>query len=300
MDKRILPRAKDRITFLYVNKARIEQTEFAIKIVQANRQVTEIPISTISTLFLGPGTSITHAAIKNICNVGCSVVWCGTGGWRFYSCGIAATNSNKNILLQAEYYASKMKHMDLVRRMYLLRYPEEHLKSKTTAELRGLEGYKVQQLYQKLSAQYNVDWNGRQYSVGEFVEQDLINQCLTFSNQVLYGIVRSVISILGFSPAIGFIHTGHIDSFVFDIADLYKEKTTIIAAFKYCSKHNYFNEDELLRMLRHEFNEINLMKTIVKDILTLFDTNENNVEIELQLWDKDGSVPGGINYQNKL
>ena len=296
----MLPRAKDRITFLYVDKARIEQTEFAIQIVQANRQVTEIPISTISTLFLGPGTSITHAAIKNICDVGCSVVWCGTGGWRFYSCGIAATNSNKNILLQAEYYASKMKHMDLVRRMYLLRYPEEHLKNKTTEELRGLEGYKVQQLYQKLSAQYNVDWNGRRYSVGEFVEQDLINQCLTFSNQVLYGIVRSVISILGFSPAIGFIHTGHIDSFVFDIADLYKEKTTIIAAFKYCSKHNCFNEDELLRMLRHEFNEINLMKAIVKDILTLFDTNENNVEIELQLWDKDGSVPGGTNYQNKL
>ena len=296
----MLPRAKDRITFLYVDKARIEQTEFAIQIVQANRQVTEIPISTISTLFLGPGTSITHAAIKNICDVGCSVVWCGTGGWRFYSCGIAATNSNKNILLQTEYYASKMKHMDLVRRMYLLRYPEEHLKNKTTEELRGLEGYKVQQLYQKLSAQYNVDWNGRRYSVGEFVEQDLINQCLTFSNQVLYGIVRSVISILGFSPAIGFIHTGHIDSFVFDIADLYKEKTTIIAAFKYCSKHNYFNEDELLRTLRHKFNEINLMKTIVKDILTLFDTSENNVEIELQLWDKDGSVPGGTNYQNKL
>ena len=62
----MLPRAKDRITFLYVDKARIEQTEFAIQIVQANRQVTEIPISTISTLFLGPGTSITHAAIKNI------------------------------------------------------------------------------------------------------------------------------------------------------------------------------------------------------------------------------------------
>ena len=38
----------------------------------------------------------------------------------------------------------------------------------------------------------------------------------------------------------------------------------------------------------------------VKDRITLFDTNENNVEIELQLWDKDGSVPGGTNYQNKL
>ena len=301
-DKRILPRAKNRITFLYVDKSRIEQTEFAIQIIQNNRKITEIPISTISALFLGPGTSITHAAIKNICAVGCSVVWCGSNGWRFYSYGVPCTNSNKNILMQAEYCMSKMKHLDVVRRMYAHRYPTEHMKSKAVEELRGIEGHKVQSLYYELTKKYNVDWHGRIYVSGDFESQDLINQCLTFLNQVLYGVVKSVLLILGFSPSIGFVHTGHIDSFVFDIADLYKENTSIPIAFEYCSFNCQFNEDILLKMLREKFVEIGFMKTLTKDIFSLFDSDEAEVEteIDLRLWGKNKNVPAATNYQNKF
>ena len=36
---------------------------------------------------------------------------------------------------------------------------------------------------------------------------------------------------LGCSPGLGFVHTGHERSFVYDIADLYKAEITIPAAF---------------------------------------------------------------------
>lgn len=296
-DKRILPRAKDRISFLYVDKSRIEQTEYAIQIIQSGRKITEIPISTIAALFLGPGTTITHMAIRNICESGCSIVWCGDGGWRFYASGTSGTNSSKNILTQMEFHESKVKHLAIVRKMYQMRYPDAHLKSKSIAELRGLEGYRVQNLYNTLALKYNIEWDGRRYKVDDFESQTLINQCLTFSNQILYGIVRGVLHIMGFSSAIGYIHTGHMESFVFDIADLYKEQLTIPASFEYCYKYNYFDRQKLESMIRQYIVDIKLMKRMPKDIMSLFDIDDApEPEIELLLWNGDTTISGGKNY----
>ena len=52
---------------------------------------------------LGPGTNITHAAIKTACDSGCSIVWCGENGARFYAYGQGETRSAKNTLIQAKY-----------------------------------------------------------------------------------------------------------------------------------------------------------------------------------------------------
>ena len=51
------------------------------------------------------------------------------------------------------------------------------------------------------------------------------------ANSVLYGICQAAIVSLGFSPGLGFIHTGKMLSFVYDIADLYKLETSVPAAF---------------------------------------------------------------------
>jgi CRISPR-associated protein Cas1 len=45
---------------------------------------------------------------------------------------------------------------------------------------------------------------------------------LSAAHACLYGVAHSVIVALGCSPGLGFIHTGHERSFVYDIADLYK------------------------------------------------------------------------------
>ena len=116
-DKHLLSKARDRISYMYIEYARLEQTNYSVAIVQGNN-VAEIPITTISAIFLGPGTTITHEAIKNFAAAGVSLIWCGAEEWRMYVAGAPCTTSAKNILIQMRCHESKIKHMDIVRKMF--------------------------------------------------------------------------------------------------------------------------------------------------------------------------------------
>lgn len=244
-ERQLLPRSDDRISYIYIEKGRIEQTEFSIQVVR-ELTISEIPIATIGAIFLGPGTTITHEAVKTICDVGCNIIWCGMEQWRFYAAGAPGTASSKNLLKQMHYHENKTLHMQVVRSMYRLRYPDEYLSRKSLSELRGIEGIHVKKLYEDLAEQYEICWSGRSYKVDDFESQDNINRALTTAHQVLYGIIKSVLHLTGFSSAIGFIHTGKMDSFVYDMADLYKEKVSIPVAFETVSK-NPVNLDSSVR-----------------------------------------------------
>lgn len=64
----------------------------------------------------------------------------------------------------------------------------------------------------------------------------MVNQALSAAHACLYGLVHSVIVALGCAAGLGFIHTGHERSFVYDIADLYKAEITIPIAFSIARK----------------------------------------------------------------
>ncbi|MDO6804852.1 CRISPR-associated endonuclease Cas1, partial [Wenyingzhuangia sp. 1_MG-2023] len=89
----------------------------------------------------------------------------------------------------------------------------------------------VRALYQQKAEQYGVGWKGRQFTPGKFEFSDLTNQILTATNAALYGILSSVVHAMGYSPHIGFIHSGSPLPFVYDLADLYKEPLCIDLAF---------------------------------------------------------------------
>lgn len=94
----------------------------------------------------------------------------------------------------------------------------------------------------------------------------MVNQALSAANVALYGIVHSVITALGMSPGLGFVHTGHDLSFVYDVADLYKADLTIPLAFKIASEHDE-NEDIgaiARRAVRDAVADGKLMEQIVK------------------------------------
>lgn len=71
----------------------------------------------------------------------------------------------------------------------------------------------------------------REYNPDDFENSNVVNKALSAANVALYGVVHSVIVAIGMSPGLGFVHTGHDLSFVYDIADLYKSKITIPIAF---------------------------------------------------------------------
>lgn len=286
---------------IYIEKGRIEQTEFSIQVVR-ELTISEIPIATIGAIFLGPGTTITHEAVKTICDVGCNIIWCGMEQWRFYAAGTPGTASSKNLLKQIHYHENKTLHMQVIRSMYRLRYPDEHLSRKSLSELRGIEGIHVKKLYEDLAEQYEICWSGRSYKVDDFESQDNINRALTTAHQVLYGIIKSVLHLTGFSSAIGFIHTGKMDSFVYDMADLYKEKISIPVAFETVSKNPVNLDSSVRESMRGKILELHLLKQIVTDLKMLFNCEDEDIKNleQLKIWDPKENVIAGRNYAKDL
>ncbi len=95
----------------------------------------------------------------------------------------------------------------------------------------GMEGSRVRALYESKAQQYGVGWKGRSYSPGKFELSDGTNKILTACNAALYGILSSVVHSLGYTPHVGFIHSGSPLPFIYDLADLYKEDLCIDLAF---------------------------------------------------------------------
>ena len=221
-----LPRISDRVTFIYIEHAKVNRQDGAI-VVSDSRGTVRIPVAMIGALMLGPGTDITHRAMELIGDMGTGIIWVGEKGVRHYAHGRALTHSTRFLESQARLVTNVRSRVDVARKMYMMRFQGEDVSSYTMQQLRGHEGTRVRRLYTGLSKKYNIEWTGRDYKVDDFTDGDVVNQALSAGNVALYGLVYSVVSALGISPGLGFVHTGHDLSFVYDIADLYKADTTI-------------------------------------------------------------------------
>jgi CRISPR-associated protein Cas1 len=299
-----LPRVSDRATFLYVEHSKINRQDSAITVTD-RRGVARVPAAMISVLMLGPGTDITHRAMELIGDTGTSVVWVGERGVRVYAHGRALTRSSQLLTKQAELVSNRRSRLEVARKMYQLRFPDEDVSGLTMQQLRGREGARIRQVYRAYSKKFGVEWVGREYDPDDFESGTPINQALSAANVALYGLAYSVIVALGMSPGLGFVHTGHELAFVYDIADLYKATTSIRIAFEVVSqagKDEDVGQKSRLRM-RDAFVDGRMIKCIVRDIKFLLgsDTDpdgEDDADV-IFLWDETGHlVQHGINYSH--
>lgn len=301
-DFHILPYVKDSISYIYIEHAVIVQRDSSIVAVKSSG-VIPVPIASLICLLLGPGVSITHAAIKAIADCGCMVVWCGMSGTRFYAAGQAETRNARNLLRQAKFCMDEKLHMLVVRRMYEIRFPDINCSGFTLQQIRGMEGIRVRKSYQMASKLWGIKWNSRSYKKDGWDESDPVNRALSAGNFMLYNVCHAAIFSLGYSPALGFVHVGKMRSFVYDIADLYKANTTIPAAFEAVQKNSSSPEVEVRRLLRGYFQRIELLKRISKDIGMLFEFDTEEHEDALltgNLWDVGGvELDGGRNYSGE-
>jgi CRISP-associated protein Cas1 len=296
-----LPKLRDSLSYLYVEHAIIEQEDSAIVIIRKGERV-PVPIASMTVLLLGPGTSITHAAVKATCENGCMIEWCGEGLMRFYAAGSGETRSAENLLKQARLCMDPEKHLLVVRRLYQLRFPRLKIDNMDLRQIRGLEGVRVREAYKQLSKQYGVQWSGRNYKTNNWNESDPMNRALSAANTCLYGLCHAAIVSLGYSPGLGFIHAGKMLSFLYDIADLYKLQTTVPAAFSAAAVIEACNIEKEARMrCRNLIKEQKILKRIADDIMFIFDITESEADINAvnasDLWDdEESAVSGGKNY----
>lgn len=297
-DLQALPQVKDRMTFLYLEHCTLERQDGAITVTDENG-VVHIPAAAISVLLLGPGTRVTHRAMELMGDTGVGAVWVGEHGVRYYAHGRPLTTRANLLIRQAELVSNTRKHLDVVRKMYQLRFPDENVAHLTMQQLRGREGSRVRNVYRAYAKETGVAWNGRVYNPDDFSSEDAVNQALSAGHACLYGLAHAVIVALGCAPGLGFIHVGHERSFVYDIADLYKSEITIPIAFQTAAEAPEDLPAIVRRRVRDAMVSARILERMVHDIRWLLSPAEESMEPEeaIYLWDNQrGVVSNGINY----
>jgi len=187
----------------------------------------------------------------------------------------------------------------VVRRMYEVRFTETLDPRLTLQQIRGKEGIRVRESYARASRETGVVWEGRNYRRTEWEAADPINRALSSANSCLYRLCHAAIVSAGYSPALGFIHTGKQLSFVYDIADLYKADLTIPAAFQAVAESESLPkgvaglEGRVRRACRTIFHQQRLLARIVADIDRVLAVTEGAVLPEGEDFDADMAAPGG-------
>lgn len=304
---RELTRADERISFLYVERCVLGRDSNAVTATD-DKGTVHIPTASLGVLLVGPGGTMTHPAMVLLADSGVSVVWVGERGVRYYAHGRSLARSARLLEAQAEAVTRRDSRLAVARAMYAMRFPGEGVARLTMQQLRGREGARVRAVYRQSSKRHGVAWDGRAYQPDDFAASDVVNQALSAAHACLYGICHAVIVALGCSPGLGFIHTGHELSFVYDIADLYKAEVTIPVAFACAAKAE---AGEILledlgsttrRAVRDAVADGKILARCAKNIRSLLlpaqEIPPESLEVdEVSLWDEAGEdLAGGTNF----
>lgn len=275
-----LPQVKDRYPFIYLEHGRLEIDDSSIKWIDAEQGVIRIPVALLNCILLGPGTSVTHEAIKVMAQSNCSICWVGEDSLLFYASGITPTSNTRNLRKQIQIASDKAKALEVARRMFARRFPDAELKDKSLKEMMGMEGHRVRASYEEKAIKYNIGWKGRDFVPGKFELSDITNQIMTATNSALYGILCSCVHSIGYSPHIGFIHSGSPLPFIYDLADLYKEYLCIDLAFsltlEMAGRYNKYRASEAFRKRVIEIDLLGRIGSDIEEMLGIKNASSNS------------------------
>ena len=262
---------KERSSMLFLQYGELDVIDGAFVLVDKTGVRTHIPVGGIACLMLEPGTRISHAAVKLAAYVGCLLIWVGEGGVRMYAAGQPGGARADRLLYQARCALDDTARLKIVKKMYEIRFGERPPERRSIEQLRGMEGARMRTAYMRTSLKTGVAWHGRAYDRANWGNSDPINRALSAANALLNGLCQAAIVSGGYSPALGFIHTGKQRSFVFDIADLYKTEITIPVAFRVTAKGKERLGPRVREACRQAFKEAKLLQRILPDIEELLD-----------------------------
>lgn len=281
----------------------VDIQDSAIVISDKNGTRMQVPVGQFACLLLEPGVSITHEAVKVCAQEDCLLVWCGEGATRFYSAGSPGGARSDKLVWQLGLAVDPQKRLRVVREMFRRRFGDQVPDKRSVEQLRGLEGANVKKQYEKVAAEYGIAWTGRNYDPAQWSLANDINRAISAANACLYGVTEAAILVAGYSPAVGFLHTGRPLSFVYDIADLFKFTVSIPAAFEVVARRGKDPDGEVRRLLRDRFRRHKTMAQLIPTIEDVLASGEGRAsmqtsgaapELEVAAPAEDrGAAPGG-------
>jgi CRISPR-associated protein Cas1 len=111
-----------------------------------------------------------------------------------------------------------------------------------------------------------VDWKQRNYDHTKWESGDIPNRCLSAATACLYGVTEAAILAAGYAPAVGLVHTGKPQSFVYDVADIFKFDTVVPVAFRIAATKPADPERAVRIACRDSFRQARLLNRIIPTI----------------------------------
>jgi len=232
----------------------------------------QLPHQTLSALLIGPGTTVTHDVLRVLARHGTTLVAVGTEGTRIYTAPALGPDRSDVARAQARLWADDKTRIATARKMYARRLGEI-LPHKDIAVLRGIEGARVKESYKLLAQSFGLAWKGRRYNREQPDEADAANQAINHAASAVQAAAGIAVAALSALPQLGFIHEDSDQSFVLDVADLYRESITLRVAFHVAKRAGQGEDQPIDRMVRQtaarEFRRQQLIATMIDDIKSL-------------------------------
>lgn len=189
-----------------------------------------LPFQMLSAILLGPGTTVSHDALRLLARHGTGLIAVGDDGVRFYASMPFGPDRSARARAHVRAWANPEERGHIARRMYAWRLGEV-LPSTDIAALRGIEGARVKRTYDQLARQFGLHWRGRRYDRAHPEQADLLNQAVNHAATAVYAAADVAVAVTGTIPQLGFIHEDSGRAFSLDIADLFREEVTLPVAF---------------------------------------------------------------------
>ena len=194
-----------------------------------------IPFQGVSMILLGPGSTVSHDALRLLARHGTALAAVGEDGVRCYTAPPLIPDRSGLARRQARAWADTNTRLQIARRMYAWRLGEV-LPHGDISVLRGIEGAKMKATYRLVAMQMGITWQGRRYDRARPMATDLPNQALNHAASAVEAAAAIAVAATATIPQLGFIHEDAGQSFVLDIADLFRDSVTIPTAFRAAKK----------------------------------------------------------------
>jgi CRISP-associated protein Cas1 len=238
-----------------------------------------LPFQLMSCLLLGPGTTVSHDALRLLARHGTGLVCTGDDGVRFYASMPLGPDHSALARRQVAIWIDPDARIHVARRMYAFRLGEIVPHSDISV-LRGIEGARMKETYRRLAEQHQIEWKGRLYDRANPEAADLANQAINHAATGVEAAALVAVAASGAIPQLGFIHEDSGQSFALDIADLFRDSVTLPVAFTAVSQVIHDPRLSLERTVRRlagkSFREKKLIPSMIDRIKELLDADDGH------------------------
>ena len=253
LEKARIPHA-DRHGLLWLSRGELCVVDGCLHFLRGKDSFTpgidQVPHQAVSMILLGPGSSVTHDALRLLARHGTLLAAVGEDGVRSYTAPPLLPDRSEIARRQAELWGNPRRRISVARHMYALRLGEV-LPHRDLETLRGIEGARVKNIYRLMAQKYDINWNGRHYDRANPDAADIPNQAINHAATAVQAAAAIAVQSVAAIPQLGFIHEDSGQSFVLDIADLYRDDLTLHIAFT-AAKRLKESDETVDRLVRRE------------------------------------------------